>query len=114
MLAQKSGRHSVEARLGWARSKVSETGTFLGVGYSYDAKPWTYGVAYGHYFLSDDNIDPAKDDTQHVELFVKRALGKNTTLTASLQSLHNSQFDTSDVTRDSDVSVLSLRLQHSF
>jgi hypothetical protein len=114
VLARRKGPHSLETRLGLARAKVSEVKSFLALGYEYRVKKWSIGVAYSHSHLSDDNVDPDKDDIQHAEVYVKREVARKTFITASIQSIRNSQFDATDTARDSNMTVFGLRMQYSF
>lgn len=79
-------------RLGWADPDIQAAAGFAGVAYAYSIGKSVLGVAYGRTFASE-RLSSAHADIEQAELYYRIPLGKGITVTADLQHIAHSAFD---------------------
>lgn len=103
------GRHALNLRLGAANPIISRASAFAALSYRYQHDPWTFGAGHAHIVLSNHVTNPALDDTRQSEVFARYQYVHNRYITASVQHIVNSNFDTSGAVYDRAISLLGLR-----
>lgn len=105
-----AGNHGVNFRLGAARASVSAAEYFVGAAYESVTPIGAIGLGIGKIFKSDHMVGIDTDDTAHAEAFLRIPLGTSSThITAALQYIENSGFDSSDAVIDSHALLAAVR-----
>lgn len=105
-----AGNNGVSFRVGAARAAVSSAEYFAGVAYEGITPVGALGLGVGKIFKSDHLPDTGADDTVHAEAFLRVPLGTPTThITAALQYIENSGFDSTDAIVDSRALLAAVR-----
>lgn len=105
-----AGKHGINFRVGAARDAVSPAEYFVGAAYESITPVGAVGFGIGKIFKSRYMTDIDADDTVHAETFLRVPLGISSAhITAALQYIENSGFDSSDVIVDSHALLAALR-----
>lgn len=108
----KKDNHGINLRLGQSNERVSLAQRFAGLSYQYRQSPFVFGVAAARIFTSDDNPASTDDDTVHYEAYLRYRINQRFFITADIQQLINSNFDTSDTLNDHRQALYGLRLSY--
>lgn len=105
-----SGDHGVSFRAGAARAAVSAAEYFLGAAYEGETPIGAIGIGVGKIFKSSQLPGDDRDDTVQAETFLRVPLFSGRShITAALQYLENSGFDSSDETIDANAILATVR-----
>ncbi len=106
------GEHALSARAGLSNGDVSPAHAFLGATYLWVRRPNALGLALGRTLASD--ALPELANVGHAEVFARRRLVGEVFVTASVQHIHNSDFDASGDRVDRRLWIAGLRLSAVF
>lgn len=107
------GAHKLNVRLGWANDKVSEAAGFIGLAVEHPLGQNNAGVGLTRTFVSS-HAGAGKDDTTQFELYYNYVVNKVFDVTASVQKILNTGFDSTNNTIDDDLDIVSLRATYHF
>ena len=110
----KTDRMKWNLRLGWANAEVSEPSGFASLAFELTTAAVSVGAGIAHTWISDQIVDPFKDDSGQAELYARFDLPGRWHISPHAQWLRNSGFSTADERHDQRVRVLGLRLGHGF
>lgn len=104
--------HRVNLRLGFANEEVARAARFVGLSYQYRRAPFAFGAGAARSFLSEEEPTGEMDDTTHIETYLRYAIRRNVYLTADIQRIINSGFETSGSVHDRTIIVYGLRMTY--